>query len=147
MLNGKALGDALAEAITRKGVTKAEVARHFGVKGPSVHNWIATGRIGKQHLAELIRYFSDVVGPEHWGLDADSDAGRAPTSRWHVEDGGPSLAELYGRAPPHTRAAVDLLLLPPEQRAALCQHHPHLTTGIALLEGEAHAALTRAKSA
>ena len=68
MLTGTALGKALAEAIRLKGVSKAAVARHFGIKGPSIYDWINHGRIGKQHLTELVAYFSDVVGPEHWGM-------------------------------------------------------------------------------
>jgi len=72
MLTGKELGQAIAEAIRLKGVTKTAVAQHFGVKGPSVYDWINHGRIGKQHLAELVAYFSDVVGPEHWGMAAGS---------------------------------------------------------------------------
>jgi len=72
MLTGKELGQAIAEAIRLKRVTKTAVAQHFGVKGPSVYDWINHGRIGKQHLAELVAYFSDVVGPEHWGMAAGS---------------------------------------------------------------------------
>lgn len=55
-----------------KGVPKTTVAAHFGIKGPSVYDWINHGRIGKQHLTELVSYFSDVVGPEHWGLTPGS---------------------------------------------------------------------------
>lgn len=72
MLTGKLLGEAVAEAIRLKGVSKIAVARHFGIKGPSVYDWINHGRVGKQHLAELVAYFSDVVGPEHWGMAAGS---------------------------------------------------------------------------
>lgn len=74
MLTGKPLGDAVAEAIRLKGVSKAAVARHFGIKGPSVYDWINHGRIGKQHLMEMVAYFSDVVGPEHWGMPAPADS-------------------------------------------------------------------------
>lgn len=68
MLTGQELGRAIGEAILRKGVSKTAVAKHFGIKGPSIYDWIKHGRVGKQHLNELVRYFSDVVGPEHWGL-------------------------------------------------------------------------------
>lgn len=71
MLKGKDLGDAIGKAIdlkiSSKAVkTKAEVAKHFGVKPPSLHDWIKRGVISKDKLPELWRYFSDVVGPEHW---------------------------------------------------------------------------------
>lgn len=68
MLTGKALGEAIAQAIEKKGVAKADVARHFGVKPPSVQDWINRGTIDKGRLQQLWQYFGDVVGPEHWGL-------------------------------------------------------------------------------
>ncbi|MEY4922597.1 MAG: hypothetical protein RLY17_1314 [Pseudomonadota bacterium] len=74
MLSGKELGHAIELAINKKissGAikTKAEVARHFNVKPPSIHDWIKKGSISKDKLPELWRYFSDVAGPEHWGLE------------------------------------------------------------------------------
>jgi len=68
MLTGKELGAAIGSAISKKGVKPADVARHFGVKPPSVNGWVATGRIGKDKLSGLFDYFSDVAGPEHWGM-------------------------------------------------------------------------------
>lgn len=68
MLTGKELGDALRIAIEKKAITKKAVADHFGVKPPSVQDWLNFGRIGKKHLNELVSFFSDVVPPEHWGL-------------------------------------------------------------------------------
>lgn len=68
MLTGKQLGAALREAISLKQVSIAEVAREFGVKGPSVYDWLKYGRIGKPHLEHLVTYFADVVPPSHWGL-------------------------------------------------------------------------------
>lgn len=73
MLSGKELGHAIEQAINRKissgaAKTKAEIARHFKIKPPSIHDWIKKGSISKDKLPELWDYFSDVVGPEHWGL-------------------------------------------------------------------------------
>ncbi len=73
MLNGKELGDAIQKAIelkTKSGSiqSKADVAKHFGIKTPSIYDWIKKGSISKDKLPELWSYFSDVVGPEHWGL-------------------------------------------------------------------------------
>ena len=68
MLTGKELGTAIDEAIRMKGVKKADVAREFGVKPPSVTGWIQTGRIAKEHLGKLVEYFSDVVSPSHFGM-------------------------------------------------------------------------------
>lgn len=75
MLKGKELGSAIGEAIdlkikSGKAKSKAEIARHFRVQPPSVFDWINKGSIAKDKLPELWRYFSDVVGPEHWGLSS-----------------------------------------------------------------------------
>lgn len=94
MLKGKEFGAAVASAIQMKldsgaARSKAEIARHFSVKPPSVEDWIKKGAIAKEKLPELWRYFSDVAGPEHWGLsEAEWPAGlsdnasgfREPTS-------------------------------------------------------------------
>lgn len=76
MLNGKELGAAIKTAIQLKIDTgairsKADVAAHFGVKTPSIYDWIKKGSISKDKLPELWRYFSDVVTPSHWGLSQD----------------------------------------------------------------------------
>jgi transcriptional regulator with XRE-family HTH domain len=68
MHTGPSLGAALRAAIKLKGVTQAEVAEAFNVRQPSVAEWIRHGRIAKKHLPRLVDYFSDRVGPEHWGL-------------------------------------------------------------------------------
>lgn len=74
MLKGKELGTAIEQAINlkiAKGVivSKADVAKHFGIKTPSIYDWIKKGSISKDKLVKLWDYFSDVVGPEHWGVD------------------------------------------------------------------------------
>ena len=51
-------------------VKQSAVAEEFGIKQPSVSEWIKYGRIGKRHLTHLVAYFAGVVGPEHWGLPA-----------------------------------------------------------------------------
>lgn len=76
MLTGIALGQAIEEARKLKRVSKADLARHFNVKAPSIQSWVKHGRISKKHLDELFRYFADVVGPDHWGVDgAKAEAG------------------------------------------------------------------------
>jgi transcriptional regulator with XRE-family HTH domain len=72
MLSGQALAQALREAMTLKGVRRAEMARHFGVQPPSINGWIGTGRIHKRHLDRLFDYFADVAPPEHWGLRTEA---------------------------------------------------------------------------
>lgn len=75
MLKGSEFGRAIGEAIQRKldsgsVASKAAIARHFGMKPPSLSDWVKKGSVAKEKLPELWRYFSDVVGPEHWGLSA-----------------------------------------------------------------------------
>ena len=73
MLKGKELGNAIKKAIELKlaagsAKSKTEIAKHFGIRPPSIHDWMKKGSISKDKLPELWNYFSDVVGPEHWGL-------------------------------------------------------------------------------
>lgn len=114
MFSGKELGHAIELAINKKissGAikTKAEVARHFKIKPPSIHDWIKKGSISKDKLPELWNYFSDVVGPEHWGLKelpalekADSDQDNSLGIR-HFYDA-------YLHATEERRIVVDFLL-------------------------------------
>lgn len=69
MLTGQELGKAIEEAIRKKNVKKADVARAFNVRPQSVNDWVKHGRVAKQHLMNLVEYFSDVVEPSHFGLD------------------------------------------------------------------------------
>ena len=73
MLNGKEFGRAIGVAINRKldaglVASKAEIARHFKMQPPSLSDWVKKGSVAKAKLPELWRYFSDVAGPEHWGM-------------------------------------------------------------------------------
>ena len=89
MLTGKELGSAIGAAIKLKGVTKAAVARHFGVKPPSISDWINRGNIDKAKLDELFSYFSSVVGPEHWGRTSET------TQRWPATSAKQSIPNHY----------------------------------------------------
>lgn len=68
MLTKAALGAAIEAARIKKGVSKQDLAQQFGVKPPSVQDWVKKGSIEKNRLLALFEYFSDVVGPDHWGL-------------------------------------------------------------------------------
>lgn len=69
MLTGKELGAAIEQARKKKGVTKVAFAEAMGVKPSSVQDWVKFGRIAKERIDGLVKYFADVVGPEYWGLD------------------------------------------------------------------------------
>lgn len=85
MLTGMELGAAIKRALELKvaqakpGGKAADLARHFHVSAPSVQGWLNRGTISKARLPELWLYFSDVVGPDHWGL-TDWPAGPVPGS-------------------------------------------------------------------
>ncbi|MHB9798454.1 hypothetical protein ACYCAX_11650 [Pseudomonas sp. MT3] len=69
MLTGPELGAAIEAARIKKKIAKNALAEAFGVKPPSIQGWVKNGRIDKSKLIDVMKYFSDVVGPEHWGLN------------------------------------------------------------------------------
>ena len=86
MHSGPELGKRLAEAIKLKRdknprLTQSDIAKAFGVGQGSVSEWTKFGRISKKHLTTLVEFFSDVVGPEHWGLPAPSQTPQTLTNR------------------------------------------------------------------
>ncbi|HAV9614963.1 TPA: hypothetical protein JLH03_005033 [Escherichia coli] len=112
MLSGKDLGRAIEQAINKKIASgavksKAEIARHFNVQPPSIHDWMKKGSISKDKLPELWRFFSDVVGPEHWGLNKYP----IPTPSSSDTNGALSnINSLYQAASDEKRAIVAFLL-------------------------------------
>lgn len=64
------IGIKLKKAMERKGVDKNAVAVAFGVKVPSVYDWLEHGRIAKKHLPTLESYF-DI--PMSWWLSDNPD--------------------------------------------------------------------------
>lgn len=74
MLTGPELGAALKAAMQLKGgMSQTALANEFGVRQPSVSEWIKFGRISKSHIPKLIEFFSDVAGPDHWGIPISKD--------------------------------------------------------------------------
>lgn len=71
MLTKTELGQAIGRAIQlkiEKGFvkSKAEIARHFQIKPPSLVDWVKRGSISKEKWIQMITYFSDVVPLSHW---------------------------------------------------------------------------------
>lgn len=121
MLSGIELGRAIEQAINKKisagsAKSKAEIARHFKIKAPSIHDWIKKGSISKEKLPELWNYFSDVVGPEHWGLNGYPTSQSNITQENEPFDGG-ALAKLYIQTTSEKRAIIDFILLEKGQDA------------------------------
>lgn len=114
MLSGKELGQAIKLAIEKKissGAvkTKADIARHFKIKPPSIHDWIKKGSISKDKLPELWNYFSDVAGPEHWGLVEFPAYTQVVDGAEQVVEGN-HIHRAYSKATAERRAVVDYLL-------------------------------------
>jgi len=125
MLTGKELGEAIAAAIKMKGVSQRALAAHFGVKPPSVQDWIKRGTIGKDKLPGLWDYFSDVVGPDHWGLGGSMLPGLEASSAGYV-DSAPAqdpgvTATGHGHSVNESDWALleDFKMLPDDEKAAL----------------------------
>lgn len=119
MLTGPELGRAIDGARKKKGMTKAALAQHFGVKPPSVQNWIKRGTIDKSRLPALWALFQDVVGPEHWGLPEgvrmafvaeDDRVVMEPASFYGDDDLLERFGMLLARVPPAQRTAFGRLL-------------------------------------
>lgn len=124
MLKGKEFGQAIDAAITLKIQSgrvrsKAEIARHFGIRPPSLADWVKKGSISKEKLPALWAYFSDVVGPEHWGMTA-SEWPTGLTNR--AADGslkdGPAAARLSAPPWPLKKSTAERIqaLTPAQQR-------------------------------
>lgn len=153
MLTGKELGAAIKAAIDKKlalglAKSKAEIARHFGVKPPSIHDWMKKGSIDKSKLPELWAYFSDVVGAEHWGLKELPTAAQATGTMEAHGDNAPTDPSAtawaaYTSASAVTRAAIDLLLLPSTERGKL---EPQTQAAIAFIEDRSAKAIATQKS-
>jgi hypothetical protein len=78
MHTGKQLGSAIAQAIDLKiasgaAPSKKAIALHFGIKPPSLYDWINGGTIGKEKIPRLLHFFSDVVDAAHWGISLASE--------------------------------------------------------------------------
>ena len=75
MLQGPALGSAIAAAMKMKAdhmrvskITQAVLASALGMAQPSVSELLKFGRLAKEKVPVLLEYFSDVAGPDHFGL-------------------------------------------------------------------------------
>jgi transcriptional regulator with XRE-family HTH domain len=108
MLTGKDLGAAIREAMTKKGVVQSDVAEAFGIKQPSVSEWLKFGRVSKKHINHLVHYFSDVVGPEHWGLPASwGTGGEAPEPPMpDIRDPANAVLRIMAQLTPEARLKV-----------------------------------------
>ncbi|MCM2537684.1 hypothetical protein NDN94_07565 [Burkholderia glumae] len=75
----KHIGSRLREEMEARGLAVADIAQMFGVKAPSVYDWLNFGRIAKKHLPKLVAEFGHSMqwwiegGDESASNDGDSD--------------------------------------------------------------------------
>jgi transcriptional regulator with XRE-family HTH domain len=86
MLQGTELGLAIKAAIEKKGISQRALAKAMGVKPPSVTEWCQKGTISKGKLENLWRFFEDVVGPDHWGLEVSYPTVNEQASGYQLSD-------------------------------------------------------------
>ena len=83
----KHIGDQLADAMRERSVSQAQLARDFGVKQPSVHEWIKHGRIAKKHLPKLSIYFGKPLS--YWLSTDEASAFEVNEERGHYSAAAP----------------------------------------------------------
>lgn len=148
MLKGEQLGAAIDAARIKKKLSKKALADRFNVKPPSVQGWIATGRIDKTKMIQMIAFFSDVVPPSHWGL-ADGtvliadEAHRSTSGEQSTIELPGSEAAIALTATPeaderagHSPSEIDYALIPQYDARGACgdgalNDHVEVTGGLA----------------
>lgn len=73
-------------------ITQAEIGKALGMSQPSVSELLKFGRLAKEKVPVLLDYFSDVVGPDHFGL---------PFSKFEMD-----LLKELRKLPAHTQSAL-----------------------------------------
>ncbi|WP_230948180.1 helix-turn-helix domain-containing protein [Burkholderia stagnalis] len=62
------IGDRLRAEMDARNMSPADVASLFGVKPPSVYDWLKFGRIAKKHLPRLVEIFGHTM---NWWISGD----------------------------------------------------------------------------
>ncbi len=112
MLTGEKLGAAIEQARLKKGVSKKALADAMGVKPASVQDWVKFGRIAKERINDLVAYFSDVVGPEHWGLDFASVNPKSDADQIETKLNGGFETTTYNPPPTATKTLPGVTVRP-----------------------------------
>lgn len=113
----------LAEAIKRKGVTQAAVAKHFNVKPPTVSgDWIKRGTIDKKHYPGLVEYFGL---PYEWWFGEESKD-RKKTAPTEITEDQEKMLLVMSRLDQKTQTAFANLFdrIIPERRIQDVGHSP-----------------------
>ena len=84
-----------AEALSGKGVSKAELSRRFGVSRRTIHEWIETGQLDRDLSSGRTRYAAPPRGPQrldpYKGMLSPGDRIRAAVQRNRVRLRGSRL--------------------------------------------------------
>lgn len=83
------IGDRLRAEMDKRKLTVAQIAEIFGVKAPSVYDWLNFGRIAKKHLPKLVAEFGHSM---QWWIDGKEDDEGAPAEERRLTDGRGSVS-------------------------------------------------------
>jgi phage repressor protein C with HTH and peptisase S24 domain len=82
----KHIGERLFDEMTRRALTHADIAEMFGVKPPSVYDWVNFGRIAKKHIPKLVEKLGHSA---NWWITGEE----TPISAAVPSIGAPGLAD------------------------------------------------------
>lgn len=85
----KHIGSRLRAEMDKRKLTVAQVAELFGVKAPSVYDWLNFGRIAKKHLPKLVAEFGHSM---QWWIEGVEDDEGAPVEERQLTDGRRSVS-------------------------------------------------------
>jgi phage repressor protein C with HTH and peptisase S24 domain/plasmid maintenance system antidote protein VapI len=102
----KHIGDRLRDEMSRRNLSHAQVADLFGVKAPSVYDWVNFGRIAKKHIPKLIEEFGHTadwwitgeeaaVSPSFLSMGAEGLADRIKTV---IDEAGGNISKVAAAA-------------------------------------------------
>lgn len=83
------IGNRLRAEMNKRKLSVAEVAKRFGVKAPSVYDWLNFGRIAKKHLPKLVAEFGHSM---QWWIEGKDDDEGAPAEERRLADGRESVS-------------------------------------------------------
>jgi phage repressor protein C with HTH and peptisase S24 domain len=102
----KHIGDRLRQEMERLGLSPTEVSNIFGVKNPSVYDWMKFGRIAKKHIPKLVEVFGHTA---EWWITGEQvplsppvlpigAAGLADRIKSVIEDAGGNISTVAAAA-------------------------------------------------
>ncbi|WP_018435324.1 XRE family transcriptional regulator [Paraburkholderia atlantica] len=100
------IGDRLRQEMDRLGLTPTAVAERFGVKNPSVYDWLKFGRIAKKHIPGLVEmsgksaewWITGEEAPASQPVPSIGAAGLSDRIKTVLEDAGGNISAVAAKA-------------------------------------------------